>query len=154
MTQRTDALEKWDKRFLNLCVHISAWSKDPNTKVGAVITRPDNTIVSLGYNGFPRGVVDDESRYADRQTKYRFVVHAEANAILNAKQDLKGCTLYVAPMFPCNECAKLICQSGVSSVVSINDDSRVHWAAALKDAKQMFNEAAINWVIYDRKVLD
>ena len=153
MTQRTGTLEKWDTRFLKLCAHISQWSKDPSTKVGAVIARADNTIVSLGYNGFPRGVVDNESRYADRQTKHRFVVHAEANAILNAKSDLAGCTLYVVPLFPCNECAKLICQSGVSSVVSVNDDSRIHWADAMRDAKQMFKEANIHWVIYDRKVL-
>lgn len=110
-------LEKWDVRFLDLAKHISQWSKDPSTKVGAVIVRPDRTVCSIGYNGFARGVNDDEERYMNRDVKYELVIHAEANAILKAKEDLDGYTIYVTPFRPCNNCAGLVIQSGITTVV-------------------------------------
>lgn len=148
MQEGSNAL-KWDVRFLNLCKHVAGWSKDPSTQVGAVITRPDNTIVSLGYNGFPRGVNDDPARYADRQTKYAFVVHAEVNAILSASESLHGYTLYVYPMFPCNDCAKIVCQSGIKRVVSINSKTHIHWQAMHDTAKLMFKEVGIVYDMYE-----
>jgi dCMP deaminase len=95
------SLDKWDVRFLELANHIAQWSKDPSTKVGAVIVRPDRTICSVGYNGFPRGVDDNEERYMDRPTKYEFVVHAEANAIIHAREPLHDYILYTYPLMPC-----------------------------------------------------
>ena len=100
-------------------------SKDPNTKVGACIVNSDNRIVGVGYNGLPFGCDDDEfpwTRQGDNEaeTKYPYVVHAELNAILNSIQSLKGCRLYVS-LFPCNECAKAIIQSGISEIVYADD---------------------------------
>lgn len=134
---------KWDLRFLGLAKHVSSWSRDPSTKVGAVITRADNTIVSLGFNGFPRGVMDSEDRYNDRHVKHRLVVHAEANAILNAREPIYGCTIYINPLFPCNECAKLICQSGIKQVVVFNHETPAHWMSSVSDASLMFNESGV-----------
>lgn len=121
-------LEKWDARFLALAEHVGQWSKDPSTKVGACIVRPDRTIVSLGYNGFPRGVRDDEGRYSNRETKYQYVVHAEMNALLSADAPLHGCTLYVSPLFPCPQCAAAVVQKGIGRIVTRLDRSRADWA--------------------------
>lgn len=105
--------EKWDRRFLGLAKDpYATWSKDPSTQVGAVITK-GNHQVSQGYNGFPAGVNDDAERYADREFKYRAVIHAEENAIIWAGRDLTGCTIYVYPMPPCAGCAGKIIQSGI-----------------------------------------
>ncbi len=111
----------WDTYFMALA-HLSAMrSKDPNTGVGAVIVDEMNKIVSIGYNGMPRGENNDENFPWEREgsfldTKYAYVVHAELNAILNASRQVSGCTLYVS-LFPCNECAKAIIQSGIKKVV-------------------------------------
>lgn len=132
---------KWDNRFIDLAAHISSWSKDPHTKVGAVITNDKNHIVSLGYNGFPRGVIDSEARYNNRDDKYKFVCHAERNAIDNAHTDVTGCTIYVTLM-PCNECAKSIIQRGIKRVVckaSQEVKPYLNWDIT----KIMFKEAGI-----------
>jgi dCMP deaminase len=104
----------WDKRFLELAALVGGWSKDPSTKVGAVIVRPDRTIASLGYNGFPRGVDDT---YKDREHKLLRTVHAEMNAILSAREPVNGYTLYVTPLCPCSNCAAAIIQSGIKRIV-------------------------------------
>ena len=137
----------WDRRFLNLAEYISAWSKDPSTKVGAVISRPDNTIASLGYNGFPRYVNDGELRYANKALKYKMVVHAEVNAILKAKEPLDGYTLYVHPLHPCSSCAAIIIQSGISKVVT-NVSDRPDWAESFAIAKAMFCEAHVDVKVF------
>lgn len=142
-------MNKWDRRFLLLARHISEWSKDPSTQVGAVIVDKKRRIVGLGYNGFPAGVEDTEERYRDRDTKYAMVVHAEVNAILNSVKDVEGCTLYVWPLFSCNECAKLIIQSGISEVVSIQDQTD-RWNSKHEVSKTMFSEAGIRYSIYQR----
>ena len=105
--------------------HLSAKrSKDPNTQVGACIVNKDKRVVGLGYNGFPMGCDDElfpwqrDGQYL--QTKYPFVVHAELNAILNSIQNLEGCTIYVS-LFPCNECAKAIIQSGIKEIIYLSD---------------------------------
>ncbi len=113
----------WDVRFLDLALHVAQWSKDPSTKVGSVIVRPDKRIVSLGYNGFPRGVCDHEERYTERAVKYKFVSHAERNALDNVSEDVTGCTLY-STLQPCSECAKSIIQKGIEKVVTLVDLDR------------------------------
>jgi len=113
----------WDNRFLDLAFHVAQWSKDPSTKVGAVIVRPDKRIVSLGYNGFPRGVCDHEERYAERAVKYKFVSHAERNALDNVAEDVTGCTLY-STLQPCAECTKSIIQKGIKKIVTNVDLTR------------------------------
>ena len=121
--KRMDVLS-WDEYFMGLA-HLSAMrSKDPSTQVGAVIVSGEHRVVSIGYNGLPNGCSDDEFPW-DREgdfgaTKYPYVVHAELNAILNSKNDLRGCSIYVS-LFPCNECAKAIIQSGISRIVYESD---------------------------------
>ena len=125
MPKREDYIS-WDEYFMGVSLLSSMRSKDPSTQVGACIVSDDNKIMSVGYNGFPRGCSDDEfpwERSADctNDTKYPFVCHAELNAILNAGgQSLVGARIFVA-LFPCNECAKAIIQSGIKEVVYISD---------------------------------
>ena len=113
----------WDEYFMGVAMLAARRSKDPSTQVGACIVSQDNIIISTGYNGMPKGCSDDEFPW-DREgeeTKYPYVVHAELNAILNANgRDLRGSRLYVA-LFPCNECAKAIIQSGVKEVIYLSD---------------------------------
>lgn len=123
MTKRQDSIS-WDSYFMGLA-HLSALrSKDPSTQVGAAIVNSNNKIVGIGYNGFPSGLDDDLYPWAREgsftQTKYAYVVHAELNAILNATSNLEGCSIYVS-LFPCNECAKAIVQSGIKTVVYEDD---------------------------------
>lgn len=113
----------WDEYFMGVALLAANRSKDPNTQVGACIVSPDNIILSTGYNGFPKGCSDDEFPWAreGEDTKYPFVVHAELNAILNCNgKSLKDAKIYVA-LFPCNECAKAIIQSGIREVVYLSD---------------------------------
>ncbi len=122
--KRTDYLS-WDEYFMGIAMLAAQRSKDPNTQVGACIVSPDNIIISTGYNGMPKGCSDDEFPWArsgaENETKYPYVVHAELNAILNANgRDLRGSRVYVA-LFPCNECAKAIIQSGIKEVVYLSD---------------------------------
>lgn len=139
---------KWDRRFMELAKMVSTWSKDPSTKCGAVIVR-DRRVLSMGYNGFPVGVEDLPSRYANRETKLQFVVHSEANAILSAGRHgvpLVGATLYVWPFLTCHECAKQIIQSGIREVVfaahgSLEVNNR--WASAHGVAMEMYREANV-----------
>jgi dCMP deaminase len=142
MRKTLEELDKWDKRFLELAIHISGWSKDPSTKVGAVIVAPDKRIISLGYNGFPRGVVDTEERLNDRETKYKFVAHAERNALDNTDQSIRGCTMY-ATLQPCPECAKSIIQRGVKKVVYRFNPERENLSQFLKYTLTMFHEASV-----------
>ncbi|MEE8807356.1 MAG: dCMP deaminase family protein [Lactimicrobium sp.] len=121
--KRKDVLT-WDEYFMGLA-HLSALrSKDPNTQVGAAIVDENHRVVSVGYNGMPKGCSDDIFPWSREgallQTKYAFVVHAELNAILNSKYPVSGCTLYVS-LFPCNECAKAIIQAGIRRIVYESD---------------------------------
>ena len=120
--KRTDYIS-WDEYFMGVAKLAAHRSKDPSTQVGACIVSQDDIIISTGYKGMPKGCSDDEFPW-DREgaeTKYPYVVHAELNAILNANgRDLRGSRVYVA-LFPCNECAKAIIQSGVKEVVYLSD---------------------------------
>lgn len=121
--KRKDYLD-WDETFMLIGDLIAHRSKDPSTQVGACIVDEDNIIVGLGYNGFPRGCHDDKLPWCREgntlETKYVYVVHAEANAIMNANGSVKGCRMYVN-LFPCNECAKIIVQSGIDEIVYSSD---------------------------------
>ena len=122
--KRTDYIS-WDEYFMGIAMLAARRSKDPNTQVGACIVSQDNIIISTGYNGMPKGCSDDifpwERDGQQDMTKYPYVVHAELNAILNANgRDLRGSRIYVA-LFPCNECAKAIIQSGVKEVLYLSD---------------------------------
>lgn len=150
----------WDEYFMGIAVLSSMRSKDPHTQVGACIVNQNNKIMSVGYNGLPIGCSDDKfpwDRNGDTlQTKYPYVCHAELNAILNnAGGDLTGCKIYVA-LFPCNECAKAIIQSGIKEVIYLSDkyadsDSTIA-------SKKMFDAAGVAYKqltgIHDELVLD
>lgn len=136
----------WDDYFMAVALLSAKRSKDPNTQVGACIVNKNNVIESIGYNGLPKGCSDDEFPWESEgntlDTKYPFVVHAELNAILNAKgKDLSNCRIYVA-LFPCNECAKAIIQSGINEVVYLSD--KYANTDSVKASKRMFRAAGVN----------
>lgn len=136
----------WDEYFMGVSLLSAMRSKDPSTQVGACIVSDENKIMSVGYNGFPRGCSDDEfpwerSAENSNDTKYPFVCHAELNAILNAGgQDLRGARIFVA-LFPCNECAKAIIQSGIKEVIYISD--KYADTPGTIASKKMFNAAGV-----------
>ena len=143
-------MNKWSERFMELAEHVAEWSKDPSTKVGCVIVDKQNRVVSLGFNGFPRGIKDLPARYQNKETKYLFVAHAERNALDNAPLSVEGCTLY-SPLLPCNECAKSIIQKGIKKVVSYKpteDRQHLNWEIT----KQMFLEAEIQLYLINKPV--
>lgn len=135
----------WDEYFMGIALLSALRSKDPSTQVGACIVNKNNKIVGIGYNGFPIGCSDDDfswAREADNinDTKYPYVVHAEANAILNSTKDLHGARLYVG-LFPCNECAKLIIQTGIVEIVYLSDKYKD--TDSTKAARKMFKKAGV-----------
>jgi dCMP deaminase len=132
--------DKWDRRGLELARHVAEWSKDPSTKIGAVIMDPNHRILSLGYNGFPVGVPD--LNLDDRDYKYERTIHAEMNALLFCSNQLWGATMYVWPMPPCSRCAGPIIQSGIVRIVSPPAEER--WADSCKIGNQMFMDADIH----------
>lgn len=138
----------WDEYFMGVAVLSSLRSKDPNTQVGACIVSEEKKIIGVGYNGFPSGCSDDDLPWARTgdwsQTKYPYVCHAELNAILNANNPsaLKGATLYVA-LFPCNECAKAVIQSGIKRIVYLSDKYKD--SDATKASKRMLDAAGVEY---------
>ena len=145
---------KWDRKYLSLAKYIAeTWSKDPSTKVGAVVVNWQASQEFIGYNGFPKGVDDFDFRYNNRETKYKYVVHDEVNALLKAGQLARGATLYVYPSFSsppvCNECAKLVIQSGIVEVVGYPPDLKnprvARWAESIAITREMFTEAGVTW---------
>lgn len=147
--------EKWIQRFLGLAAHVSTWSKDPSTKTGAVITSAENMIISVGYNGFPKKVKDNPADYRNRATKYERIIHSEVNAILTARADLTGCTLYCYPLMPCARCATLVIQSGISTVIfPYSEDTEVldRFKESHEHAINMFEDAGIKLVCFEGKL--
>tara|TARA_B100001564_G_scaffold354335_1_gene364717 strand:+ start:462 stop:890 length:429 start_codon:yes stop_codon:yes gene_type:complete len=133
--------KKWDERYIKLAEYIADWSKDPSTKVGAVIVDDKGRIVSLGFNGFPQKISDND-RLNDRDEKYNVIVHAEANAILFASKDLSGCTIYTYPFQPCSSCSGLIIQSGIKRVVTVKTHND-RWRKDFCTAEQILVEAGV-----------
>lgn len=142
--ERLTRIDKWDRFYLGLADYVATASKDPSTQVGAVIVRPNNTIASVGYNGFPRGMSDDPALYADRPTKYSRIVHAEMNAILNAQGPVDDCTLYCT-FTPCDRCAVFVVQAGITRVVSPapTPEQLERWGTSLANTHSIFAEAGI-----------
>ena len=135
----------WDEYFMGVAMLAALRSKDPSTPVGACIVSQDNIIISTGYNGMPKGCNDDEFPWdrTGEDTKYPYVVHAELNAILNANgRDLRGSRLYVA-LFPCNECAKAIIQSGIKELYYLSD--KYADTPTTKASKRMLDAAGVKY---------
>lgn len=147
MAKRDDYIS-WDEYFMGIALLSAKRSKDPNTQVGACIVNENKKIMSVGYNGFPHGCSDDEFPWerdgeSSIDTKYPFVCHAELNAILNnAGASLKGCSIYVA-LFPCNECAKAIIQSGIKRVLYLSDKYKD--TDGVRASKKMFDAAGVEY---------
>lgn len=147
--KRQDYLN-WDEYFMGIALLSSMRSKDPSTQVGACIVNAEKRILSMGYNGMPRCCSDDEFPWErdgePLDTKYLYVCHAELNAILNcASGNLKGCTIYTT-LFPCNECAKAIMQSGITEVIYMSD--KYSDSDSVKASKRMFEAAGVKYRLY------
>jgi dCMP deaminase len=140
--------ERWDCRFLELAAHIAQWSKDPSTKVGAVIVRPDLTIASVGFNGFPKGANDSPELYAERNAKYSRIVHAEMNAIMFAREPLNGYTLYTSPFCSCDRCAVHVIQAGIKRCVApmLPPELEERWGESTRMTAAVFAEAGVEFV--------
>lgn len=149
--KRTDYIS-WDEYFMAVAKLAGMRSKDPNSQVGCCIVSNDNKILSMGYNGFPMGCSDDEFPWAREgnplDTKYLYVTHSELNAILNYRGgSLEGAKLYVS-LFPCNECAKAIIQSGIKTIVY--DSDKYADSPATIASKRMLDAAGVRYYKYNR----
>ena len=145
---------KWDLRFLALAKQVASWSKDPSTKVGAVIVNPSRRPISFGYNGLPEGIADDPAILNDREAKLRLVVHAEENALLNATSPVAGCTMYVWPFMPCQRCAGMIASraQGIIRVVSIHSYVE-RWRDSFRLAEDVLHLRGVELTLYERAEL-
>jgi len=148
-------MNKWDRRYLSLALFVSTWSKDPSTQTGAVIIRPDNSIASIGFNGFPRGENDDPELYLDRDYKYKNIIHAEINAIGNANEDVDGYTLYQWPGYSCSDCATVIRDHGLARVVNFEPtkDFIDRWGEEFDRASVIFKVSRIQVDLIERTLL-
>ena len=147
--------EKWNYWFLGMAKYVSTASKDPSTKTGGVIVRPDKTIVSVGFNGFPRKIADKLELLENREEKYKRIVHSEMNAILNAHGSVEGCTLYNWPGQSCARCAVHVIQAGIIRVVSPDSshtDFGIRWRKEIELAESLFKEAEVE-VVYIKGLL-
>lgn len=121
-------MNKWDLRYGNMAQLVASWSKDPSTQVGAVIVRPDKSIASVGFNGFPRDMEDREDWYADRTEKLKRVIHAEHNALKFCEhEDVSGYTVYVYPLMPCKQCAERLMARGIARVVTVTTPEKAEY---------------------------
>jgi dCMP deaminase len=140
-------------KFIPVAQAIASLSKDPSTKVGAIVVDDDGNILSTGWNSFPRGVDDDPARYADREVKYRLVAHAESNCVSQAARNgvrLKGASIIVTELFPCSNCAKLIIQAGIRRVYApvMKTHHSGQWFEEKQVSDLMFSEAGVEVVEY------
>ena len=153
-THRTDNLN-WDEYFMGIALLSAKRSKDPSTQVGACIVDPNNKVVSIGYNGMPRGVDDDAIPWGHGEgldSKYLYVCHAEFNAILNTRDGsaLNGCRIYVT-LFPCNECAKAIIQTGIKEI--IYGDDKYHDKIEECASRRMLDMAGVKYTRYQGRTV-
>ena len=154
MTLKRQDYISWDEYFMGVAKLASLRSKDPNSQVGACIVSEDNKILSMGYNGFPRGCSDDDFPWAREgdtlETKYAYVTHSELNAILNYRGgSLADCKIYVT-LFPCNECAKAIIQSGIKKIIYLSD--KYADTDGTRASKKMLDSAGVEYERYKGKV--
>lgn len=155
MLDHSRGQEWWDRYFMNIAKLVATASRDPSTQSGAVIARPDDgedgakRVVSVGYNGFPRGVSDAPELYADRPKKLSRMIHSEMNAILNASETVYGCTLYQYPFIPCDRCCVHVIQAGIKRVVAPGIETLPErWRASMQEALDLFEEAGVEFKAY------
>lgn len=136
-------MTNWDIRFLQLSKLVSEWSKDPSTKIGAAITTADNSVLSVGFNGFPRGMSDEQELYENREEKYSRIVQGEVNALLHVRGPIpEGCTLYTFPLLPCDRCVVQMLQAGIKRFVASvpSSDKLERWGKALEKTRRYIKE--------------
>ena len=141
--------DKWDLRFLELALLVRTWSKDPSTQHATVIVRPDRTICSVGYNGFPRSMPDREEYLQDRDEKLRRVVHGEMNAILSAHEPVRGYTAYTVSGVGCDRCVVHLIQAGITKCVFLDGDEDYwsRWGEAAEKSLRYLEECGVSWRI-------
>lgn len=139
---------KWDVRFLRLAKFVSSWSKDPSTKAGAVIVRPDRSVVSMGFNGFARTMEDNPERYLDREEKYSRIIHCEVNALIQARTGVQGCSLYTWPFMCCDRCVVQMLQAGIVKFVypQATSDALTRWSEAFKKTESFMAESRVSYI--------
>jgi dCMP deaminase len=141
---------KWDQRWLDMAQLVASWSRDPSTQVGAVcVDRDLKYPLSLGYNGFARGVSDTPQRYSEREVKYAYVVHAEVNAIAQATlvgQKLRGCIMYCT-MFPCHRCTPVVINAGIKEILVPFAEIPERWKDSMNISMKMCREAGVKLTI-------
>ena len=139
----------WIKRFLEMAQLVSTWSRDPSTKCGAVITK-NKFVVSVGFNGFPQNVCDDENMYHNRETKLMRTLHGEENAILSSSMRLYGCSIF-STHFPCSHCSAKIIQVGIKEVYVPKQNSEFleRWKDSINESMLMFSDAKVSVYLYD-----
>ena len=145
--------EKWDRRFLDLASLVATWSKDPSTKVGAVIVDDLKHVKGIGFNGFARGVKDSPELLQNREEKLSRIIHAEINAVLNSCDSVHGCTIYLT-IPPCNTCASFLIQSGIKRIVwfKASDDLIRRWGESWKVSNSLLDEVGMEVTEYTKDV--
>jgi dCMP deaminase len=138
-------MNNWDRRIYTLAAHISAWSKDENRKVGAVITTSNYIVISTGYNGYPRGINDSEPLYKNEKT-----IHAEINALLNLRQREPNLRMYIYGGYPCSNCAACIIQYPISYICCSDIEPNSSWYENMIIANSMLEEAGIKINVYKK----
>ncbi|MCP4258437.1 MAG: hypothetical protein GY774_13200 [Planctomycetes bacterium] len=141
--------DKWDCRFLEMAKLVASWSKDPSTRVGAVLVRPDKTIASTGFNGYAQKMHD--LGLDNREEKYSRIIHAEMNALHFCKEDMTGYTLYVWPMMCCDRCSVHVIQAGITRVVSTDYNNDGRWSESILKALQYFRSCGVEAQLYPEK---
>jgi dCMP deaminase len=150
-------ISKWDIRYLEMARLVSTWSKDPSTQTGAVIVRPDKSMASVGFNGFPQNMPDGEELYANRDEKYSRIVHCEMNALLFAKDEsLKGYTLYTWPFISCDRCFVHMLQAGITRFVApqATEEQLTRWGPAFDRVRGYATEANVELIEVPRSHWD
>ena len=142
--------QKWDLRFLEYAKQTSMWSKDTSTKVGAIIVRQDKTIVSTGFNGFPKCMPDTPEFYQVREEKYSRIIHGEMNALIHAREPVQGFTLYTYPSAPCDRCTVHMLQACIVEFVfpSIPEDLKERWGTSIEKTKKFIEECGAHYTEY------
>lgn len=136
---------------MEMAEFVASWSKDPSTQTGAVLVSPDRTDITIGYNGFPKGMNDDPALYTMREIKYSRIVHCEMNAVLNARRSVRGYTLYTWPFLSCDRCAVHMIAAGIARVVGpkVPPELRERWEPSLSKTRSYYQEAGVTMAEYD-----
>jgi dCMP deaminase len=144
--------QSWDEFYLGLSEYMATRSRDPSTKVGAVIVRPDKSVASVGFNGFPQKMSDNETLYANRDEKYSRIIHGEVNALNFCNESVKGYTLFTTPFMPCDRCFVVMAQAGITRFVfpRATEEQLTRWGAAFDKVRGYAADMGLELVEIER----